>query len=70
MDAVYRLSFYHRIERQWAECIKWLRQMQGQFVDAVERTLQRIFNNDGLLIPVPIRTIVNRRRLERPQPRD
>jgi len=30
---------------------------------ATERTLQRMFNKDGSLIPVPVRTVVGRRRL-------
>jgi len=61
------LGVYRRIERQWAERIKSL---SGQIVVATEQTLQRIFNNDGSLIPVPVRAVVDRRRLDRFRPRD
>ena len=56
------LSFHRRIERQWAERIKSLRRIHGQIVAAVELTLRRAFNNDGSLIPIPVRTVVDQRR--------
>ena len=56
MSAIYPLSVHRRIERQWAERIKSLRQIHGRVVVATERTLQHVFNNDGSLIPVPVRT--------------
>jgi hypothetical protein len=70
MSVKYPLSFHRRIERQWAERMKSLKQIHGQIVVAAERTLQRVFNNDGSLVPVPVRTVVDRRRLDRRRPRD
>jgi len=70
MSVVYSLSVHRRIERQWAERIKSARQLHGQIVVATERTLQRVFNDDGSLIPAPVRTVVDRRRLDRSGPRD
>jgi hypothetical protein len=70
MSAKYPLSFHRRIERQWAERMKSLKQIHSQIVVAAERTLQRVFNNDGSLVPVPVRTVVDRRRLDRRRPRD
>ena len=46
MSAIYPLSVHRRIERQWAERIKSLRQIHGQIVVATKRTLQRVFNNE------------------------
>jgi hypothetical protein len=62
--------FHRRTERQWTERIKSPRQIYGQIIVAIERTLQRVFNNDGSLIPIPVRTVANRRRLDRCRPRD
>jgi hypothetical protein len=64
MSAVYPLSVHRRIERQWAERAKSPKQIHGQIVVATERTLQRVFNNDGSLIPVRVGTVVDRRRLD------
>ena len=64
MSAVYPLSVHRRLERQWAERINLLRQIHGQIAIATERTSQRALNNDGSLIPAPVRTVVNRRRLD------
>ena len=69
MSVKYPLSVHRSIGRQWAERIKSLRQIRGQIVVATERMLQRLFNNNGSLIPVPVRTVVDRR-LDRPRPRD
>jgi hypothetical protein len=69
MSAIYPLSFHRRIERQWAERINSLRQIHGQII-GTERTSQRAFNNDDSLIPVPVRTVVDRRRLDQSEPRD
>jgi hypothetical protein len=63
MSAIYPLSVHRRIEQQWAERIKSLRQLHGQITVGTERTLQRVFKNDGSLIPVPIRAVVDRRQL-------
>jgi hypothetical protein len=68
MSAIHPLSFHRRIERQWAERIKSLEQIRGEIVVATERALQRLFDNDGSLIPIPVRTVVERRR--RDQSRD
>ena len=53
MSAIYPLSVHRRIERQWAERIKSLRQMRGQTVIGTERTVQRVFYNEGPVILVP-----------------
>jgi hypothetical protein len=63
MSAVYPLSVHRRIEQQWAERINSLRQIHGQIAVGTERTLQRVFKNDGSLIPVPIRAVVDQRQL-------
>jgi hypothetical protein len=44
MNAIYLFNFHRRIERQWAERYKLLRQLRSQIVVATERTLQRVFN--------------------------
>jgi hypothetical protein len=69
MSAIYPLSVHRRIERQWAERIKSVGQIRGQIVVATGRTLQRIFNNKSSL-PVPVRRVVDRRRIDQSQPRD
>ena len=70
MSAKYPLSIYRRIERQWAERIKSLGQIRGQVVTATDRTLQRVFNYKSSLIPIPVRTVAERRRLDQYRPRD
>ena len=67
MSAKYPLSGHRRVERQLAERFKSL---SGRIVVATERTLQRVFNNEGSLLPVPVRTVVNRRRIDQSQTRD
>ena len=67
MSAKYPLSGHRRVERQWAERFKSL---SGRIVVATGRTLQRVFNNEGSLLPVPVRTVVNRRRIDQSQTRD
>jgi hypothetical protein len=64
MSAIYPLSVHRRIEQQWAERIKSLRQIHGQIVVGTERTLQRVFKNDGSLIPAPIRAVAGRRQID------
>ena len=61
MSVIYPLSFHCRIERRWAERIKSLRRIHSQIVVATELTLQRAFD-DGSMIPVPVRTVVDQRR--------
>jgi hypothetical protein len=63
MSAIYPLSFHRRVEQRWAERIK----IDGQIV-GTERTLQRVFNNDGSLIPDPVRAVVDRRQLRVSRP--
>jgi hypothetical protein len=70
MNAIYLFGFRRRIEQQWAERIKLLRKLSGQIVVATEQTLQHVFNNRGSLIPAPIRTVVDRRRLDQCRSRD
>jgi hypothetical protein len=69
MSAKYLLSFLRRIERQWATHIKSPRQILGQIVVATERMLQPVINNESSLIPIPVRTVEDRR-LDRSRPRD
>jgi hypothetical protein len=64
------MNVRRRIERQWIEGIKSLRQINSKIVAAAERTLQKISNNDGSLVPVPVRAVVDRRRLDQSRPRD
>ena len=68
MSAKYPLSIHRDIERRWAERIKSLKQVRGLVVAATERTLQHTFGNEGSLIPV--RTIADRRQLDRRRPGD
>jgi hypothetical protein len=70
MSAIYPLSVHRRIERQWAERINSLTQIHGQIVVGTERTLQRVFNNRGSLISIPVRAIVDRGQLDQSRPRD
>jgi len=67
MSAKYPLSVHRRIEQQWAERFKSL---SGRIVVATGRTLQRAFNNEGSLLPVPVRTVVSRQRIDQSQTRD
>ena len=62
MSAIYSLDFHRRIERQWAERIKLLRRVGGQAIVATKRMLQSAINGNVSLIPVPVRTVVDRRR--------
>lgn len=70
MTGKYPSSFYRRVERSWAGRIKSLRQIRGQIVVATERTLQRMFNRDGSLIPIPVRAVSDRQRRDRGRSRD
>ena len=70
MSPIYPLSVHRRIERQWAERIKSLKQMRGQSVIGTERTVPRVFYNEGPTIRVPARSVVQRQQLDRSQPRD
>jgi len=70
MSAIYPLSVHRRIERQWAERIKSPRHMRGQTVIETERTVQRVFYNEGPMIRVPARSVVLRQQIDRSQARD
>jgi hypothetical protein len=70
MSGKYPFSFQRRIERQWAERIKSLRQITGQSAVATAQRLRHVFSHDGSLILVPVRTVVDRRRLDRQRPHD
>jgi hypothetical protein len=70
MSAIYPLSVHRRVERQWAERIDSLRQIHGRIAVGTERTLHRVFNNDGSLILVSIRAVADRRQLDQSQPHD
>ena len=70
MSAICPLSVHRRIERQWAERISSLRQIRGQIVVGTERTLQRVFNKDGSVIPVPVTAVVDLRQLDLSRPHD
>jgi hypothetical protein len=63
------LKFRRHIEWQSAEQIQLLGQIRRQIVVAAKQALQRLFNNDRLLIPVPVR-VVNPRRFDRSRSRD
>ena len=69
MSAIYPLSVHRRIERQWAERIKSHGQIRDLVVTATERALQGAFN-DGSLIPVSARRVVDSIQVDRSQPRD
>ena len=63
------LSLHRRIKRRWAKSTTPLRQISGQVVLATERTLRRMFNRDGSLVPIPVRAVVDWPPI-RPQSRD
>ena len=65
MSGKYPLSL---LERRLAERIQSLGQIRSQIVVATERTLQRFFNNESALIPIPVRTVD--RRLDQCRSRD
>jgi len=64
------LRLHGRTESRKVERIQSLSQIPGQIVVAIERKLQRIFNQDGSLIPIPVKAVADRRRLDRCRSRD
>jgi hypothetical protein len=70
MSSKYPLSFLRRSARQWAERIQYLEQIHGQIVVAAERMLHRVFNDEVSLTPIPVTTVVDRRRLNQCRSRD
>ena len=63
------LKFRRRIERRWAEQVRSLRQMQRRIGVRAERALQRLIDNDRVLIPAPAR-VASRRKFDRSRSRD
>jgi hypothetical protein len=61
-----RDPFHRRIESKWTERLKSLGE---RIAAAIERSLQRAFNHEGSLVPIPVRIPVDRRRSDRTQPR-
>ena len=53
-------------ESKWIERLKSLGE---RIAVAIERSLQRAFNQKELLIPIPVRIRVDRRRSHRSEPR-
>lgn len=70
MSGIYPVSLHRRIEGWRVERIQSLRQIRGQIVVAIERTLQRLFNRDGSLIPIRVKAAADQRRLQRCRSRD
>jgi hypothetical protein len=61
-----RHPFQRRIESKWTERLKSLGE---RIAVAIERSLQRAFNQEGSLVPIPVRIAVDRRRSDRSQTR-
>ena len=68
MSRKYPMSLHDRTESR--QVTSSLRQIHGQIVVTIERTLQRIFNRDGSLIPIPVKAVADWRRLDRCRSRD
>ena len=64
MSGKYPMSLHRRTESRQVKRIQSLRQIHDQIVVAIERTLQRMFNRDGALIPIPVKAVADRRRLD------
>ena len=70
MSGRYPTSLRYRTQNLQVERIRSLREMRDQIVVAIERTLQRIFNRHGALIPIPVKSAADPRRLDRRRSRD
>jgi hypothetical protein len=70
MSGIYPTRLHRRIERRRAERVQSLRQIHGRIVAAIEHTLHCMFNRDGSLIPIPVKAVADRRRLDRCRLRD
>jgi hypothetical protein len=66
MGAIYPVSFHRRIELQWAERIKSLREIHKPAVASTQRALQ-CASLDGSPIPVPSE-VGDPQQLDRAQP--
>jgi hypothetical protein len=62
MSAMLLLSFHRRVERRLTELDNSLRGIRDRIVAATERALQRLFGNEGSLVPIPVRAVVRPRR--------
>jgi len=47
-----------------------LKRIHGRIVAVLERELRRLFSDEGSLIPIPIPTVVDQRRLDQRRSRD
>jgi hypothetical protein len=63
------LKFRRHLEWRSAVPIQSLGHIHRQIVAAAKQALQRLFDNDRLLIPFPVR-VVNPRRFDRSRSRD
>ena len=70
MSGKYPMSLHRRTESRQDKPIQSLEQIYDQIVVAIERTLQHMFNRDGALIPIPVRAVADRRRLDQRRSRD
>jgi hypothetical protein len=70
MSGIDPINLHRRTESRQAERIQSLRQIHGRIVVAIGRALQRMFDRDGSLIPIPVRAVADRRRLDRRRSRD
>lgn len=61
MSAIDPPGFRHFFSRHWADRIGPFRQIRTRIVAAADRA-SRLLGNDDLLIPIPVRAAVNRRR--------
>jgi len=59
MSIIYPLNVRRRVER-----IEMSRKIHSQVIAVAEQALQRVFNNNGSLVPVPVRTIFDRKRFD------
>jgi hypothetical protein len=66
MSSKYPLSVHRRVERQWAERLKSL---GSRIAVAAERAVRHVLNDERSLIPIPVRAVMDRRRVDRSQPR-
>jgi hypothetical protein len=70
MSGKYPMNLHRHTECRQVKRIHPLRQIHDQIVVAIERTLQRVFNSDGALIPIRVKAVADRRRLDRRRSRD
>ena len=61
MSGKYPMSLHRRTDSRQVKRIQSLRQIRDQIVVSIARTLHRIFNRDGALIPIPVKAVADRR---------